>query len=105
MARARRKGFTLIEIMIVVSIIGILLGIAMPAWIQARKQAWEKVRMQNCALIDRAKELWIQEKGKGPKEVAQVNDLVPEYIDPFPTDPAGSYQINAGNVPCSFTLN
>lgn len=101
----KRKGFTLIEILIVIAIIGILLGVAVPQWVRAREGAWQNVRRQNCALIDRAKEQWIQEKGKAATATPIPNDLAPDYIEPFPTDPAGTYSINAGNVPCSFVPN
>jgi prepilin-type N-terminal cleavage/methylation domain-containing protein len=101
----KKRGFTLVEIMIVVAIIGILLGIAIPSWVQVRKEAWEKVRLQNCAVIDRAKEQWIQENGKLATDVPSAADLSPEYIDPFPTDPAGTYEINPGHEPCTFVPN
>jgi prepilin-type N-terminal cleavage/methylation domain-containing protein len=105
-ARYRRtKGFSLVEVMIVVLIIGVLLGIAMPQWIRMRQEAWAKVRAQNCALIDRAKEQWIQEKGKAAAAIATEADLSPDYLNPFPSDPNGTYSINAGNVPCAYVPN
>lgn len=101
----KKKAFTLVEIMIVVAIIGILLGIAIPSFMQVRKQTQETVRAQNCSVIDRAKETWIQEKGKLATDVPNPEDLAPEYIDPFPTDPTGTYQINPGHQPCQFIPN
>lgn len=107
MRRGRRKasGFTLVEIMIVIAIIGILLSIAVPLWMQAREKTHTTVRAQNCALIDRAKEAWIQEKGRAANDTPSISDLSPEYIDPFPTDPSGTYQINNGSTPCAFVPN
>lgn len=103
--RMRRGGFTLIEIMVVVAIIGILLSIAIPSFIQVRKQTQETTRARNCSVIDRAKETWIQEKGKQATDLPDPTDLAPEYIDPFPTDPAGTYKINPGHQPCEFIPN
>jgi len=103
--RMRRRGSVLIEIMIVVAIIGVLLGIAIPSFIQVRKQTQQTARARNCSVIDRAKETWIQEKGKQATDLPAPSDLAPEYIDPFPTDPAGTYKINAGHIPCEFIPN
>lgn len=91
--------------MITILIIGILLGIAVPQWMQVRKKSQDTVRSSNCKMIDRAKETWIQEKGKLSNSEPTETDLVPEYMQKFPTDPAGSYIIHDGATPCEFVLN
>ena len=50
-----RRAFTLVEIMIVVLIIGVLLGIAVPNFARAREQARAKACIQQLRLIDSAK--------------------------------------------------
>ena len=54
--RSSRKGFTLIEIMIVVLIIGILLAIAIPNFMKARETSRTKACIANLKEIETAKE-------------------------------------------------
>ena len=57
--QSRRRGsagFTLIEIMIVVAIIGILLAIAVPGWMRYRYVSQARVCQENLRIIDEAKE-------------------------------------------------
>jgi prepilin-type N-terminal cleavage/methylation domain-containing protein len=58
MKKALRRGFTLIEIMIVVLIIGILLAIAVPNFVKARESSRTKACVANLKQIQSAKEQW-----------------------------------------------
>ena len=53
-----RKGFTLVEIMIVVAIIGLLAAIAIPSFIKARTTSQKNACINNLRQIDGAKEQW-----------------------------------------------
>jgi len=92
----RKAGFTLVEIMIVVAIIGLLAAIAIPNFVKARTTAQKNACINNLRQIDGAKEQWALEKKQAPN--AAINQTeVDEYIKGgTPACPAGgTYTYNA----------
>ena len=59
----RNKGFTLVEIMIVVAIIGLLAAIAVPSFLKARDSARRNACINNMRQIDGAKDQYALEYG------------------------------------------
>ena len=59
----RKTGFTLVEIMIVVAIIGLLAAIAIPAFMRARDNARKSACINNLRQIDGAKDQYAVEQG------------------------------------------
>ena len=105
-----RHGFTLVEIMIVVLIIGILLAIAVPNFIRARESSRAKSCVSNLKQIDSAKEQWAMDNKKTSADTPATTDLygTTKYVKSTPSCPAsGTYTINAvGTSPaCSVAAN
>ena len=61
---SRKSGFTLIEIMIVVAIIGLLAAIAIPNFVSARKTSQTNACINNLRQIDGAKQQWALQNGQ-----------------------------------------
>jgi len=83
--RRDRPGFTLIEIIIVLGIIGMLVGLALPQYQIHHWKAREAVLRENLSVLRRQIDLYYQDKGKYPISLqALVED---HYLRSLPVDP------------------
>ena len=104
MVLRNKKGFTLVEIMIVVAIIGLLAAIAIPNFIKARETARKNACIANLKQIEGAKQVWALDNNKSGSDTPEWSDLVPDYIKRTPSCPSGgTYTI--GNVDTAPTCN
>ena len=99
----KKAGFTLVEIMIVVAIIGLLAAIAIPNFVRARSTSQKNACINNLRQIDGAKQQWALEN-KQVSTASPVSTDVQPYLGrgsagTWPSCPAsGTYSVNAVNV-------
>lgn len=87
------EGFTLIEIMLVVAIIGLLAAIAIPDLMRSREAAQKSVCISNLKQIQTAVEVWATNENKNVGEKPAIDSLVPDYIKNWPSCGRESYEI------------
>ena len=81
-------GFTLVEIMIVVAIIGLLAAIAVPNFVKARTTAQMNACINNLRQIDGAVQQWALEQKKDATSPVTYPDIA-DYLKNSVTCPAG----------------
>jgi prepilin-type N-terminal cleavage/methylation domain-containing protein len=83
------RGFTLVEIMVVVSLIAVLLMIAIPNYIGARARSEANACISQLRQIEDAKDRWAMEKHKTSGDIVSQADIVPNYVKTMPACPGG----------------
>jgi prepilin-type N-terminal cleavage/methylation domain-containing protein len=106
LCRTKRAGFTLIEIMTVVGIIGLLVTISLPNFIRARSTSQTRICITNLNKIESIKQTWGLEHAKSLNDVPGAADLVgpDSYLKTMPVCPAdGIYDFRAlkDNATCT----
>jgi prepilin-type N-terminal cleavage/methylation domain-containing protein len=103
----RRTGFTLVEIMIVIAIIGLLAAVAVPNFMRAQRKAKEQVCAMNRDQIDSSKQLWCTENKKSEKDTPSEDEIRVYLKDSkFPQCPGGgTYSINPVDAKCTCTVH
>ncbi len=82
---ASESGFTLVELMVVMLIIGVLAAIAIPSFISSIKNAKEAVLKEDLHVLRNAIDSYTMDKAKAPQS---LDDLVQSgYLKVIPKDP------------------
>ena len=93
--KRNKKGFTLIELIVVIAILGILAALAIPRFTGTLKSSKEKTDLATIRVIESAVQLYTAETGGTP---TTIDDLDPEYLDATKLKWANGTLIT-GNIP------
>jgi prepilin-type N-terminal cleavage/methylation domain-containing protein len=102
----KTTGFTLVEIMIVVAIIGLLAALAIPNFVRARNRTQTNTCIENLRLLSSSKHQWALENKKIDTDTPTSTDIA-TYLrsNLYPSCPSGgTYSINqvSTDSTCSF---
>jgi general secretion pathway protein G len=79
------RGFTLIELLVVLAALALLLGIAVPRYVEHVDRARETVLRQNLAALRDAIDKFNADRGRYPAELAEL--ARERYLREVPRDP------------------
>ena len=99
-AVTKSPGFTMMELMIVVGIIGLLAAICLPNVVKARTQSQTNACINNLRQIDDASQEWALEGNRAPTSVVTYDDIRPFLRNSITCPVAG----NGATFDASYTL-
>lgn len=98
-----QKGFTLVELMVVVVILGVLVAIAVPVYNSTTTRAATATCQANQRMIEGAVTQYLMENPtETMADVDDINDLAPFFQGGVPTCPSGgTYSVTNGVAACT----
>lgn len=82
-----RKGFTLVELVIVLAILALLIAIAIPKYNQSQRKAAITAHKANVSTLETAANLYFAEKHKSGNWTGQKGEGWEEYLQHYPKVP------------------
>ena len=84
-SKTREAGFTLVELMIVMLIIGVLAAIAIPSYVTSLRNAHEAVLREDLQVMRQAIDSFTMDKEKAPQSLDEI--VQAGYLKEIPPDP------------------
>ena len=106
--KRKEQGFSLVEVMVVVGILGLLMAVAMPNFLRSRREARARACVANLKQIESAKERWCISSQAGMDTDVFMTDIVPDFLRMTPSCSAdGTYSVGtmAEDPTCSVGTN
>ena len=85
MVSAMRRGFTLIEMLVVMAIVALLLAIALPRYFGSLNKSKDVVLKENLQVLRTTLDKYLADKGRYPETLQDLVDQ--KYLRAVPTDP------------------